>query len=123
MQTDNNRTGAGNVRSDHLLAGRFFSFACALAVRVSVEVAVPLAGTDIVDGLNEHETRPVLLEHQRLAVPSNPLTGEIVTVKFADPPAFTLAVVGLTDPVKSQTCSSAEAVCTIGELVPVIVSG
>jgi hypothetical protein len=67
-----------------------------LAVRVRTEVAVPLAGTVIEVGLNEQEINPDELEHEKFTLPLKPLTGETVTLKFADPPFDTVALVGAT---------------------------
>jgi hypothetical protein len=85
------------------------AMAWALAVSVKTEVTIPLGGTVMEDGLNEHEINCEELEHEKLTVPLKPFTGETVTLKFAEPPAFTVALVGLTDGVKSDTCSWAVA--------------
>jgi hypothetical protein len=79
--------------------------ACELAVRVKTEVAVPFAGTVAEVGLNEQATSPDELEHAKFTLPLKPFTGETVTLKFAEPPFPTLALVGLTEAVKSATCS------------------
>ena len=52
-----------------------------------------------------------------------PLAEVTVMVKVADPPAFTVAVVGVTEGRKSQTCNVAEAEWLNGLLAPVIVNG
>jgi hypothetical protein len=78
--------------------------ACELAVTVNKEVAVPLAETVKGDGLNEQEISPDELEHAKFTVPLKPFTGETLTLKFAEPPAPTVALAGLTEGLKSQTC-------------------
>lgn len=88
-------------------------------VNVSTELVVPLAGTVVELGLNAQEIPGVAVEQKKLTPPLNPFTGVTVTLKVAEPPTFTVALVGLTDPVKSQTCNCAVAVCVTGELAPV----
>jgi hypothetical protein len=88
----------------------FNAMACELALRVKTEVAGPLEATVVEDGLKEHEINCDELEQEKFTVPLKPFTGETVTLKFAEPPAFTVALVGLTEGVKSDTCSWAIAV-------------
>lgn len=121
----NRRTPTGSAKQiGARIAERpwFFSLieaSCELAVKVSTELVVPVGETVIELGSKAHEIRPVELEHEKFTLPLNPLTGVVLTVKFAELPAFTLALVGLTDPVKSQTCNCAVAVCVSGALTPV----
>jgi hypothetical protein len=92
-----------------------------LAVSVNTDVAVPLAGTVALLGSNEQEINPDELEHEKFTDPLNPFRGDTSTLKFADPPALNVAVSGLTEAAKSETCTCAVAVCVIGPLVPVTV--
>lgn len=55
--------------------------------------------------------------------PSNPFAEATVTVKFEELPAFTVAVSGVTDGRKSQTCSVADTECVNGLLRPLMVKG
>ncbi len=91
-------------------------------MRVSTEVAFPLAGMLSVAGVNRHEISGVLGWHPKFTLPVKPLTDAIVTLKFADSPAFTVALAGARDPLKSQTCKVADALCVTGLLLPVTVT-
>jgi hypothetical protein len=123
------RTPSGSIKSTANNPGKalaeeamFREFAdFALAVNVRTDVAVPLAGTVIELGLNKQATAPVELEHEKFTPPSKPFTGVTVTLKFAELPLATVAVVGSTAAVKSDTCSCAFAVCVNGALTPVTV--
>ena len=90
-------------------------------ISVSTDTALPLAVTLNEGGLNEQETAMLLGWQPKFTVPVYPFTGDTVTLKFAEPPAFTVAVLGDMEPLKSQTCSVAELLCIAGLLVPVIV--
>jgi hypothetical protein len=106
-------TPNGRIRPTHQNSGAAFAkrtgrsdeFCSELAVNVRTDVAVPFAGTDVDVGLSVQPTEPVFVMQEKLTMPSNPLTGETVTVKFADPPALTVALAGATEALKSQTCS------------------
>ena len=80
-----------------------------------------LAGTFADAGLREHEISWDEVEHAKFTVPVNPFTEEAETLKFVDAPAVTVADVGLTEGLKSHTCSCAVAVCVMGALTPVTV--
>lgn len=56
-------------------------------------------------GLNEQEIGADPVEHPKFTLPLKPFTGDTVTLKLADPPFTTVALVGLTEAVKSETCS------------------
>ena len=51
-----------------------------------------MAGMLKVAGLNRHEMSGVLGWHPKFTLPVKPLTDAIVTLKFADSPAFTVAL-------------------------------
>ena len=91
------------------------------AVKVIVAVAVPLAGTSAEGVLSEHEMTLLLGEQPIATVPAKPLTDVMVRLKLAEPPAFTVALVGEMAPLKSQTCSVVDALWESGLLVPVTV--
>jgi hypothetical protein len=79
--------------------------ACELALRVKTDVASPLAGTAIDEGLKEHVMSGDELVHPKVTVPLKPFTAETATLKFVELPADTVALVGLTEALKSHTCS------------------
>ncbi|MGA6949978.1 MAG: hypothetical protein WBY96_03195 [Candidatus Sulfotelmatobacter sp.] len=58
-----------------------------------------------------------------MTLPSKPFAEATVTVKVADPPTLTVALVGETEGRKSQTCNVAETEWLRGLLTPVIVNG
>ena len=92
------------------------------AVNISTDAALPLAVTLREGGLNEHEILVLLGWQPKSTVPVKPFTEDTVTLKLAEPPGFTVALLGDIEPLKSQTCSVADALCVTGLLVPVIVS-
>lgn len=76
-----------------------------------MDVALPLAGMLTGVGLNEHVISGLLGWHPKVTLPTKPFTDAIVTLKLADPPAFTVALVVVRDPSKSQTCKVEDALC------------
>jgi hypothetical protein len=91
-------------------------------VNVSTAAALPLPITLREGGLNEQEMLVLLGWQPKATVPLKPFAEDTVTLKLAEPPGFTVALLGDVEPLKSQTCSVADVLCVTGLLVPITVS-
>jgi hypothetical protein len=92
------------------------------AVSVSMDVALKLAITLTEGGLNEQEMLVLLGWQPKATAPLKPFTEDTVTLKLAEPPGFTVALLGDIEPLKSRTCSVADVLRVTGLLVPITVS-
>jgi hypothetical protein len=92
------------------------------AVNVSTDVALPLADTLTEVGLNEQEMLVLLGWQPKSTAPAKPFAEDMVTLKLAEPPGLTVALLGDIELLKSQTCSVADVLCVTGLLVPITVS-
>jgi hypothetical protein len=121
LNTSPSPTAAIPAPRDRTLEPLFSSPGSAVVLMVRVEVTLPPLGTVGAEGSNEHCAGVDVLVQAKLTTPVKPFTEETVTVMLAALPEFTVAIAGLTEGLKSQTCSWAAVVCVRGGLTPVMV--